>query len=311
MGNYIGIDISKNTFDVHYTDNRRDATFDNTDIQIEAFIKLMTQTNPELIVMEATGGYERPLAAALHANGMPVAVENPKRIRNFAKAVGQLAKTDTLDARIIARYAAVIKPAAQTAVDIISLQIKELNTRMRQLIDIRTAEKCRKEHAEDESVVRSVNTIIAAIEHEIEKIELRISTLVSEHEQFKQKAVIIKSVPGIGAKTVGMLIGALPELGCLNRRQIAALVGLAPFNKDSGKMRGKRIIGGGRVNVRNQLFMPTLSAIQYNPVIRNYYKHLLKQGKIKMVAVVACMRKLLTILNSMVKKNETWKPKIA
>ena len=311
MENYIGIDISKNTFDVHFTADQRDACFDNTDIQIEAFAELMTQIKPTLIVMEATGGYERPLAAKLHENKLPVAVENPRRIRNFAKAVGQLAKTDTLDARINARYAAVIKPAAQTAADVTALKIKELNTRRQQLLDIRTAEKCRTEHAEDESVVRSINTVIAALEHEIEKIEKRISTLVSQNDKFKQKATIIRSVPGIGAKTVGMLIGALPELGFLNRRQIAALVGLAPINRDSGRLRGKRMTGGGRVNVRKQLYMPTLVAIQHNPVIRKYYNHLLKQGKVKMVAVVACMRKLLTILNSMVKKNESWKPKIA
>jgi len=311
MENYIGIDISKSTFDVHYTADQRDACFDNTDIHIEAFAKLMSQIDPVLIVMEATGGYERPLAAKLHEKGMPVAVENPRRIRNFARAVGQLAKTDMLDARIIARYAAVIKPAAQTAVDVVSLKIKELNTRRQQLLNIRTAEKCRTEHAEDEGVVRSINTVIATLEYEIETIEKRISTLVSKNVKFKQKAAIIMSVPGIGAKTVGMLIGALPELGCLNRRQIAALVGLAPINRDSGKLRGKRITGGGRVNVRNQLFMPALVAIQHNPVIRKYYHHLLKEGKVKMVAVVACMRKLLTILNAMVKKNESWKPKNA
>jgi len=241
MENYVGIDISKNTFDVHFTADQRHACFDNTDIQIEAFAELMTQIKPALVVMEATGGYERPLAAKLHEKKIPVAVENPRRIRNFAKAVGLLAKTDMLDAGINARYAAVIKPAAQTAVNIILLKIKELNTRRQQLLDIRTAEKHRTEHAEDESVVRSINTVIAAIEHEIEKIEKRISTPVSQNDKFKQKAAIIWSVPGIGPKTVGMLIGALPELGCLHRRQIAALVGLAPIDRDSGTFRGKRM----------------------------------------------------------------------
>ena len=269
----------------------------------------MSRIDPALIVMEATGGYERPLAAKLHKKGLPVAVENPKRIRNFARAVGQLAKTDALDAGIIARYAAVIKPAAQTAVDVISLKIKALNTRRQQMLNIRTAEKCRAEHAEDESIVSSINTVIVALENEIEKFEKHISALISKNDKFKQKAAIIRSVPGIGPKTVGMLIGALPELGCLNRRQIAALVGLAPINRDSGKLRGKRITGGGRVDVRNQLYMPALVAIQHNPVIRKYYKHLLKLGKVKMIAVVACMRKLLTILNAMVKKNESWKSK--
>ncbi len=306
MENYVGIDISKNTFDVHYTKDSRDAHFDNTDIHIKTFAERMTETDPALIVMEATGGYERPLVAELHAAGLPVVVENPRRIRNLAKAVGQLAETDNLDARIIARYAATIKPAAQTAIEPISLEIKELNTRKQQLIAIRTAEKCRTEHAAVDSIAKSIDTIIAAAEHEIELIGKRIDTLIEQSEEFKQKAAILTSVPGIGAKTVGMLIGALPELGCLNRRQIAALVGLAPINKDSGKLRGKRMTGGGRVDVRKQLYMPALVAIQHNPVIRKYYKHLLKKGKAKMVAVVACMRKLLTILNVMVKKNETW-----
>jgi len=307
MKNYIGIDISKNTFDVHHTFDHRGEHFENTDIHIKSFAERMVNTDPALIVMEATGGYERPLAAKLHAAGIPVVVANPKRIRDFAKAVGQLAKTDKIDAEIIARYAAVIKPEAQTAVDVISFKIKELNTRRQQLCAIRTSEKCRKEHAAFESIDQSICAIIVAVEREIEKIEKQIDTLVRQNDEFKRKAAILRSAPGIGLKTAAMLIGKLPELGSLNRGKIAALVGLAPINRDSGKFRGKRMTGGGRVDVRTQLYMPTLSAIQHNPVIRNYYRHLLKQGKIKMVAVVACMRKLLTILNAIVKKNETWK----
>ena len=306
MENYVGIDVSKHSFDVHHTADRRDEHFDNTDIHIKTFAEQMAETGPALIVMEATGGYERPLAAQLHKAGVPLAVANPKRVRDFAKAVGQLAKTDTLDARIIARYAATIKPQAQTAIDDISLEIKDLSARRQQLNAIRTAEICRTEHAEVESVAQSIHAVIDTLEQEIEKIGKRIDTLIKQSDNLKRKAEILRSAPGIGPKTVGMLIGELPELGALSRRKIAALVGLAPINRDSGTLRGKRVTGFGRVNVRKQLYMPMLSAIQYNPVISNYYQHLLKNGKAKMVALVACMRKLLTILNAMVKKNETW-----
>lgn len=306
MENYIGIDIAKHSFDVHHTADKRDAHFKNTDIHIKTFTERLAETDPTLIVMEATGGYERALAKELHATGMPVVVANPKRIRDFAKAVGQLAKTDKIDARIIARYAATIKPEAQTPIDNKSLEIKELTVRRQQLNAIRTSEICRTEHAAVEIVAQSIDAIIATVEHDIKVITKRIDTLIEQSADLKQKARILGSAPGIGVKTVGMLIGGLPELGSLNRRKIAALVGLAPMNRDSGTYRGKRMTGGGRVDVRKQLYMPALVAIQHNPVIRKYYQRLLKKGKAKMIAVVACMRKLLTILNAMVKKNEIW-----
>lgn len=307
MENFVGIDVSKYSFDVHHTADRRDEHFEYSHIQIKTFADLMKKTDPALIVMEATGGYERPLAAELHEAGVPVAVINPKRIRDFAKSVGQLAKTDILDARIIARYAATVKPKAQKAIDEISSEIKDLSARRKQLNAIRTAEICRTEHADVEIVAQSIRAIIDTLEQEIAKIGKRINALIGKSDNLKRKAEILRSAPGIGPKTVGMLIGELPEIGSLNRRKIAALVGLAPINRDSGTLRGKRMTGFGRVDVRKQLYMPVLSATQHNPVIRAYYQRLLKNGKAKMVAIVACMRKLLTILNAMVKKNETWK----
>lgn len=307
MENYVGIDVSKFSFDVCHTAGQHHEHFENTGIHIKTFAEKVAKTDPVLVVAEATGGYERPLIAKLHEVGVPVAVVNPKRIRDFAKASGQLAKTDILDAKIIAKYAETIRPEAQSAIDEITSEIKDLTARRRQLNDIRTAEICRTEHAAVESVAQTIKNVIATVELEIEKTDKRICALIEKCDDFRRRTEIIRSAPGIGPKTTGMLIGELPELGTLNRRKIAALVGLAPINRDSGTFRGKRMTGFGRVNIRKQLYMPTLVAVQHNPVISAYYKRLLKKGKAKMVAVVACMRKLLTILNAMVKKNETWK----
>jgi len=306
MEKYIGIDISKHTFDVHYFADNRDQRFDYTEEDIRQFADQLCKLSPILIVMEATGGYEIPLASELHAVGLPVAVVNAKRIRNFAKAAGQLAKTDKLDARIIAQYAAAMKPPPQTPIDEMANTIKNLNTRRRQLVAMRTSEKNRKEHALDKCIARSIDAVIKAIEREIDTVEKQISKHIDQTPQLQRKKEVIQSFKGIGEKTTPALLGALPELGELNRRKIALLVGIAPINCDSGQLRGKRITGGGRVEIRNQLYMPTLVAIQHNPVIRDFYERLIKAGKPKMTAVIASMRKILVILNTMVKNDELW-----
>ena len=311
MDDYIGIDISKKSFDVHYFKKNYDKTYNYTQKNIKAFIEQLTKGKPKLIVMEATGGYEFTLASELHAASLPVAVINPRRIRDFARAVGQLAKTDKIDARIIAQYAATLNPPPQTIIDKAAEKIKAFVVRRRQLITMRTSEKNRKEHARDKKISKSIDKIIKQIDNEIVKMDQDIQKFIDNMPELKQKAAIINSTPGIGNITANMLIGELPELGLLNRRQIASLVGIAPINRDSGQFRGKRMTGGGRKEVRHQLLMPTLAAIQYNPVISEFYKRLIAGGKPKMTAVVASMRKLLVILNSMVKKNQTWELKIA
>jgi transposase len=261
---------------------------------------------PPLIVLEATGGYERRLVSELVAADLPVRVVNPKRIRDFARAKGKLAKTDKLDARVIAQYAAMFQPPAQAPVDEISLKIKELVARRRQLLSMRTQEANRREHASDKDIAHSISTVMKAFDKELENIEAKITDYIDQSPNLKQKSDLLQTMPGIGQTTAFALVSLLPELGRLNRRQIAALVGLAPINRDSGIFRGKRMTSGGRREVRTRLYMPTLVATQHNPVIRDYYQRLLKKGKPRLVAVVACMRKIFVILNAMIAKNQPW-----
>lgn len=311
MENYVGIDIAKRFFDVCCCTNGQVVHFEYTNGGIAKCVKKLADLKPKLIVMEATGGYQIPLAIELQAANLPVAIVNPKRIRDFARAVGQIAKTDRIDANIIARYASMIKPAANDKISKNARRIKSLVARRQQLVKMRVAEQNRIDHVFDKAVGRSIKAVIKTIEHEIEKVEGRIYEYIDHDPQLKSKVEQIKTVPGIGDVTATMIISELPELGLLNRRQIAALVGVAPINRDSGTFRGKRMTGGGRKAVRTRLFMPTLVAIQHNPVIRNFYQRLLKAGKTKMTAVIAAMRKLITILNVMVAKNEVWNPKMS
>jgi len=312
MEKTIGIDVSKARLDVHVLNSKSDLQFDNSADGIKECCKLCLEVEPEIIVMEATGGYEYAAAAELSANGLPVAVVNPRRIRDFAKAVGVTAKTDKIDARIIALYAVNCKPMPQGVLDDNSRRIKALTSRRQQLLEMRTAENNRMEHAIDKEIRRSLETIIKSINKEIEKVDRQIGDHIDNIPELKEKADKLKSVPGIGDTTAAMLISELPELGTFNRRQIASLVGVAPINRDSGTFRGKRMTGGGRKNVRNRLFMPTLVAIRYNPPLRKYYRRLVEEkGKTKMIAVVAAMRKLLCTMNAMLKNNQQWKMKIS
>jgi transposase len=306
MKNCIGIDISKKTFDVHCLYDGSDHHLDYTPENIRKTAELFLTAKPELIVMEATGGYELPLAEEFCSAGLRAAIVNPRRIRDFAKAAGQTAKTDRIDARIIARFAAVMEPPVRNAHDEISLKIRALVVRKRQIADMRTAEKNRMEHIRDEFIEQSILTVISAFETQIRQIEARIRDLIASVPELKQKTELIQSVPGIGENTAAALVSGLPEIGTMNGRKIAALTGTAPVNRDSGQSRGKRMTGGGRCEIRKLLYMPTLAAIRHNPVIRSYYLRLVDRGKNKMVAVVACMRKILVILNSMVAKNEAW-----
>ena len=308
MENYIGIDIAKRTFDVCCLAEQKVQQFENNTKGIRQAVSMIAELKPELVVMEATGGYENMLAAELHAAKLPVAVVNPCRIRNFARANGQLAKTDKLDATVIAMFADRMRPPRQQQIDRNSRLMKAMVARRHQLIGIRTAENNRLEHALDKVIARSINRMLKTIDREIEKIEIEIQEQLASMPELENKAQIIHSTPGIGQTTAAMLVTEMPELGLLNRRQIAMLIGTAPINRDSGTFRGKRMTGGGRRNVRSRLFMPTLVAIRHNPPIRRFYQHLLAKGKEKMTAIIACMRKLITILNTMVVKNEAWNP---
>ena len=303
---YVGVDVSKQYLDVCIVPQGKFLRFDNDLKAIRDFIKLLTEPEQTLAVLESTGGYEMDVFCALQEAGISVAKVNPRRIRDFARACGKLAKTDRIDAQVIARYAQRIEPKADSAQDLRMIALKALVARRGQLIGMRTAENNRLEHARDKSIKRSIARMLAEIERQLETVEKEIQNHIDAMPGLKSKQDILDSVRGIGKNTAAMLVTELPELGRLNRRQIAALVGVAPINRDSGRFRGKRMTGGGRRYVRSQLFMPTLAAIRHNPRIRQLYKRLIANGKKKMVAVIACMRKLLLIMNSMLAKNQCW-----
>lgn len=311
MRKHIGIDVSKRFFDVHILEDNKDMHFDYTAEQVGKCVELLAAMEVELIAMEATGGYEMQLAAQLQAAGLAVAVVNPRKIRDFGKATGVLAKTDKIDARLIARFAAKMEPPANEVIEANAAILGALVARRHQLIQLRTAENNRMEHAFAKEVKRSIKVMLGTLGREIEKVDRQIRDHIEQQPQLKQKAEILKTAPGISDTTASMLLVELPELGRANKKEIAALVGVAPMNLDSGMFRGKRMTGGGRRDVRSRLFMPTLVAIRYNPAIRRYYQHLLEEGKPKMTAIVAAMRKLLVILNTMLKNNEQWRSEMA
>lgn len=303
----IGIDVSKNSFDVFIHETSLHKKFEMNKEQIRKAVSLIKKNNPLLVVLEATGGYERTLVAELATAKLPVVVCNPRLIRDFAKATGKLAKTDEIDAAVIAHFACVIKPEIRPLQTEQEQKLSALTSRRRQLVDARAVEKNHREHAHLPVVKKSIESIIQKLTIEIDNIEAMINDLISADPNMKNKIDQISSVPGIGNVTAAVLISDLPELGTLNRKEIAALIGVAPINRDSGQFRGKRMTGSGRKSVRTALFMTMLAAIQFNPKLKEFYRHLVEQGKPKMVALVAAMRKLIVILNSMLKNNEPWR----
>jgi transposase len=308
---HVGIDVSKRFFDLHILEDNQDMHFEYTPQQVKKCVGYLTRLSVGLVVLESTGGYEIPLASELQAAGLPVTIVNPRRIRDFAKAQGQMAKTDKLDARNIAYFGATLQPPPRKVIDDSQRILKALAARRAQLIKMRIAETNRMEHAFGKEVARSLKAILRALEKEVERVDQQIKDHIDQQPELKQKVALLKSVPGIGDITARMLVVELPELGQINKKEIAALVGVAPMNRDSGMFKGKRMTGGGRRQVRTRLFMPTLVAIQHNPVIRQYYLKLLEKGKSKMTAVVAAMRKLIVILNTIMKQNRMWEPNLS
>lgn len=302
----VGIDVSKRTLEVRLHDQEDSRKFGNDPDDIANLVEYLNRVQPELIALEATGGYERRSAAALRQAGQKVAVVNPTRVRRFAQAVGVMAKTDKIDARIIAWYASVAKPSPNGQLTPLEERLADFVERRRQLLVELVAEKNRLSTC-SEHVRQDIAEHIAWIEEHLDRLESEIRACIAQNPSWQQRAEIIDSVPGVGEVTASTMVAELPELGQLNRQQIAALVGVAPYNQDSGPKRGKRKIAGGRTGVRKTLFMATLSATKHNSVIRTFYERLLSFGKLKMVALTACMRKLLVIINSMVRKGEKWR----
>jgi transposase len=264
-----------------------------------------------LIVVEATGGYERALVAELIDAGYHVSVVNPRQARDFAKACGNLAKTDRIDAAVLARFGQAVDLRTQTKIPEKQLELQDLVARRRQLVVLRSAEMNRREHVASTFVKKSLQGSVDALTKEIRRFEKRIAGLVQSDDDWKQKVEIVQSAPGIGPGTSATLLAEVPELGQLSRRKISALVGLAPFNRDSGEFRGRRAIRGGRSPVRCSLYMATLSAQRSNPVIRAFSDRLKALGKQPKVIITACMRKLLVILNTMVKHKTHWNPAVS
>jgi transposase len=303
---FVGVDVSKDSLDMAVRPGGAFSSFANDDQGITAMTARLRELRPERIILEATGGYELSLAAALAAAQLPVVVVNPRQVRNFAKATNRLAKTDRIDANVLAAFGEAVRTEVRPLPDEGARELMSLVARRGQLMGMRTAEKNRLSTA-NSAVTKQIEKHIRWLDSEIEKIDKTIETLLRSNNVLREKVDLIDAVPGLGTVTSAALVVQLPELGCLNRRQIAALVGVAPFNRDSGTQHGMRSIWGGRTAVRNALYMATLSAIRFNPPIRAFYQRLQKQGKKNKVAFVACMRKLLLILNAMVRDRAPWR----
>jgi transposase len=310
MKDFVGIDVAKAHVDVHVSNSSQATRWLNNRSGIRECVKRLAVLQPELIVLESTGGYERDLAVALDAASLPVVVVNPRQVRDFGRAKGRLAKTDRIDAQLLAEYAATMSPERRGIPDCRRRTMQALVARRRQLVKMRTAEFNRCEHVHDKAIKRSLRVVIKTLDGELAKIEGQLADLIADQPELQDKMRCLLSVPGIGQTTATMLITEVPELGELNRRQIAALIGVAPINRDSGSLRGKRMTGGGRQAVRTRLFMPTVVACHHNPVLKRFYQRLLQNGKTKMTALVAVMRKLLIILNTMMARGESWNPKL-
>jgi transposase len=304
------MDISKAQLDVAKAGRKKTWAFSNNRQGIGELVKLMKRIKPVLIVVEASGGLEQAVVRALYLAKMPIAIVNPTRIRNFARAIGQYAKTDPIDARVISQFAKAVRPQVRPLRSVEEEHLDALVTRRRQIVDVITAEKNRRSTTHPAMKSR-LEKHIRWLEKERDSLDKAIEDFIQEKAEWKEKAAILRSVSGVGPVTTSTLLAELPELGTRNRKQIAALVGVAPMNKDSGPKKGKRRVFGGRASVRRTLYMATLVATRTNPVIRAFYERLLESGKERKVALTACMRKLLTILNAMIRSMRTWQPALA
>jgi transposase len=302
---YAGIDVCKDNLDLAILPSREKRQYSNNEGGISRLIAKLKKQSPELVVLEPTGGFEAPVAAALWAEGIPVAIVNARQIKEYARATGKLAKTDKLDAQVMAEFAAAIKPPARPIRDEEAEEIKAMVSRRRQLIEMITAEKNRLTIAR-KHLKSSIQSHIEWLKKEMEDLDRDLRKLIEDSPVWRVKDNLLQSIPGVGKVLSMTLLAELPELGTLNRRQIAALVGVAPFNRDSGRMKGKRSIWGGRASIRAVLYMATLAGTRYNPVIREFYGRLIQRGKAKKVALVACMRRLLTIMNAILRRNQAW-----
>ncbi len=303
---FVGIDVAKDTLDVALRPQGEQRHVPNTSDAIEEIVSWLQVIAPTLIVVEATGGYEAPLVAELGVAHLPVAVVNPRHVRNFAKASGQLAKTDRLDAEVLAHFADALRPTPRPLPDVVAQELVALLARRRDLIAMRVAEENRLAVAHILAIRERIQAHLDWLRQEVKEVDHEIRQHVEASPLWRARENLLRTVPGVGRTTALTLIADLPELGQLSRGQIAALVGVAPLNRDSGAQRGRRSIWGGRATVRAALYMAALRATRCNPAVQAFYRRLLAAGKPKKVALVACMHKLLTILNAMMKQQTPW-----
>jgi transposase len=308
---FVGIDVSKQRLDVHVLPSDLAWSVANDESGHNELAKKLVGLKPTLVVVEATGVYQGQLVAELAVHDLPVAVVNPRQVRDYAKAIGKLAKTDSIDASVLAKFAEAVRPEARPPRDEATQELHAMMLRRRQLVDMRTAEKNRLEACRVARVRKDIEKTIAWLTRRIKDGDDDIDKQIRKMPLWRAREELLTSVMGVGPTTARTIMTVLPEIGQVGHKQLAALVGVAPFNNDSGKMRGKRSIRGGRAEVRSVLYMATVSAIRCNPAIAAMYTRLVAAGKQKKVALIACARKLLTVLNAMVRNNTPWKAEFA
>jgi transposase len=304
---YVGIDVSKATLDIAIRPDNEHWTIGNTATAINKLGRRLKAFPPDLIVLEATGGIESLVVATLGAASLPVVVVNPRQVRDFAKATGRLAKTDILDAQVLALFAERVRPTPRPLPDKEAQELSALIARRRQYIAMITAERNRSSRASP-SVQSEIAEHVVWMKDKLKKLDEELAQILQRSPLWRAREKLLRSVPGVGPVLTTTLLAELPELGSLDRKQIASLVGVAPLNRDSGVLRGKRTAWGGRAPIRTALYMAAIVATRFNPVIRSFYDRLCAAGKAKKVAITACMRKLIVILNAMLKHHTVWNP---
>ena len=303
---FAGIDISKDSLDVHVIPDGLSFSVSRDDKGLEELAARLEPLAPQLVAMEATGGFETMVAAALNARGLPGVVVNPAQVRHFAQALGKRAKTDPIDAAVIAAFAEAVRPKLRALPDADTTALSELMARRRQLTEMLKAERARAARAASKRARQSIRRVIATLAAELESLDIDIDKAIRASAAWQVRTDLLQSVPGVGPTTARTLLAELPEIGSLSRREIASLAGLAPWTRQSGRWRGKSMIGGGRATVRTSLFMAALVASRYNPVLKAFRDKLVQTGKPKIVAIIAVARKLLTILNAIVRDHKKW-----
>lgn len=305
---FLGVDVAKAKLDLARDGVDRVETFDNTPAGVAALTRAVRDAAPRVVAVEATGGYERPLVEALLEATLPVAVVNPRHVRHFAKALGREAKTDAVDARTLAAYARLAEPRLAEKRSKVLVELDALVTCRRQLLHVRTEQTNRRQQTASPAARKAIDAVLKVIGKQLDSLDRQIAELIAsgDDDDLGPRDTLLRSVPGVGPVLSATLLAGLPELGRLGRREVCALAGVAPFNRDSGAWSGRRSIRGGRAEVRSVLYMAAVAASAHNPVIKRFADRLRAAGKAGKVVIVACMRKLLTILNAMVRDNLTW-----